>query len=74
MVKYPEWNQIYFPTLLRCEQTHFWGYVMSPAGRILALASPDPIASYTLDYKQYEHRVFTFCRDLLHCGPLPASP
>jgi len=27
MLSYPAWNDRYFPTLLRCEKTHFWGYI-----------------------------------------------
>ena len=50
MESYPEWDNKLFPTLLRCEPAHFWGYLMSPAGRILGMASPDPVASWSLDY------------------------
>ena len=34
MLSYPSWDYRYFPTLLRCEKTHFWGYFMTPKGRI----------------------------------------
>jgi hypothetical protein len=44
------WNDQYFPTLLHCEPTHFWGYFMTPRGRILGVISPDPVGSYTYDY------------------------
>ena len=50
MRTYPSWDFRYFPTLLRCEKTHFWGYLMTPMGRILAVGSPDPIASYNINY------------------------
>ena len=50
MRSYPSWNYRYFPTLLRCEKTHFWGYFMTPLGRILSIGSSDPIASYTINY------------------------
>ena len=50
MNAYPQWNELYFPTFLRCEPTHFWGYPMSPHGRILAVGSPDPVGSYTYEY------------------------
>lgn len=50
MRTYPTWDHRYFPTLLRCEQTHFWGYFMTPMGRILAIGSPDPVASYNINY------------------------
>lgn len=80
MVSYPEWDQVYFPTLLRCEKTHFWGYCMTPLGRILGLASPDPVASWSLDYNHAVygsewhggHRIYTLNLDLLHQAPLPA--
>src|SRR5262249_35139816 len=52
--------------------THFWGYFMGPSGRILGIASPDPIASYQLEYNQSGHRIFTADLDLLHGLPLPA--
>ncbi|MEI6788962.1 MAG: hypothetical protein WCL49_10850 [bacterium] len=72
MEKFPDWNDRFFPTLLRCERTHFWGYLMTPRGRILGLGSPDPVASWHLDYKELQHRIFTLNLDLLHPGPVPA--
>ena len=72
MAKYPEWNDIFFPTLLRCEKTHFWGYLMTPKGRILTLSSPDPVASYAMEYNDRGHRIQTFSLDLAHAGPLPS--
>ncbi|AQT69192.1 hypothetical protein STSP2_02379 [Anaerohalosphaera lusitana] len=71
MVSYPEWDEKYFPTLLRCEKTHFWGYGMTPDRRILGWSSPDPIASYTINYEQHRHRIYTVSLDLLNPGPLP---
>ena len=50
MRTYPSWDFRYFPTLLRCEKTHFWGYLMTPMGRILTVGSPDPVASYNINY------------------------
>ncbi len=72
MEKYPDWNEKFFPTLLRCEKTHFWGYFMSPKGRILGIASPDPVASWHLGYKPGLHRIYTAWLDLLQSGPLPS--
>ena len=72
MEKYPDWNDRYFPTLLRCEKTHFWGFFMAPNGRILTVGSPDPVASWHLEYKQGLHRIYTATLDLLQTGPLPA--
>ena len=72
MAKFPEWNQRFFPTLLRCEKTHFWGYFMRPDGIILGIASPDLIASWANDYNGGGHRIFTSCLDLLNQDPQPS--
>lgn len=79
MDSYPQWNQQMFPTMFRCEKTHFWGYMMSPDGMILGLASPDPVACWNLEYHRrlHEgvllsgHRIFTPRLQMLHEGPLP---
>lgn len=77
MTHYPQWRSIYFPTLLRCEKTHFWGYLMSPNGGIITVASPDPIASNHLFYNNggdfgHGHLIRSFALDLLNPKPLPA--
>ena len=72
MISYPEWNSKYFPTLLRAEKTHLWGYFMTPKGRILTLASPDPVASWNYDFLPKAHRILTVSLDPLHCLPLPS--
>jgi hypothetical protein len=80
MDTWPEWNDKLFPTLLRCEKTHFWGYAMSTEGRILGIASPDPVASWSLDYNKtgdlpdsdWGHRIYTINLDLMNALPLPA--
>ncbi len=71
MEKYPEWSDKLFPTLLRCEKTHFIGYFMSPSGHILVVTSPDPIASFERMYIGKGHRIGTVSLNLLHPGPLP---
>lgn len=71
MASYPSWNSIYFPTLLRCEPSHFWGYLMNPNGRILSLGCPDPVASWQHHYEPGQHRIFTSSLDLLESLPLP---
>ncbi|KZS48844.1 hypothetical protein AWU65_24360 [Paenibacillus glucanolyticus] len=80
MERFPDWNHTLFPTLLRCEPTHFWGYCMRPDGVILGLASSQPMASWQLQYNVGYmegdlawggHRVETFILDCLHAGPLP---
>ncbi|MDR1897644.1 MAG: hypothetical protein LBR10_12725 [Prevotellaceae bacterium] len=84
MDAWPEWRSVYFPTLMRCEQTHFWGYLMTPNGSILTLASPDPVASYRLLYNNYKfkswkeefgsgHLIHSLVLDLLNPQPLPAG-
>ncbi|ANI88581.1 hypothetical protein A9P82_04305 [Arachidicoccus ginsenosidimutans] len=82
MTGYPQWNDVYFPTMLRCEKTHFTGYLQTPDGQLLGVASPDAIASYSLEYNFgygdpngayfYGHRIYTFNLDLLNANPLPA--
>lgn len=81
--KYPEWNSIPFPTLMRSERSHFLSYFMTPSGQILTMSSPDPIASWHYEYEQHahdqqgkriylgEHRIYTVTLDLLHRLPLP---
>jgi len=83
MEKYPDWNYTFFPTMLRSEKTHFFGYAMSPLGRVLAFASPDPLASWNYHYMNRTRifkgeklirpapRIYTISMDLIHCLPLP---
>jgi hypothetical protein len=80
MDHYPDWEVKYFPSLLRCESTHFWGYLMSPLGKIVALASPDPIASWSHEYSKSwgmppylfnGHRITSVNIDLINALPLP---
>lgn len=81
MEHYPDWEEKMFPTLLRCEKTHFWGYFMSPKGKIVVIASPDAIASWSHEYTQSwgeepdtygGHRITSINLDLLNQLPLPA--
>lgn len=80
MEKYPDWNQNFFPTLLRSEKTHFWGYFMSPLGKIMVVASPDPVASWSHDYSDgwnegpyvYRgHHITSANIDFMNTLPLP---
>jgi hypothetical protein len=71
MIKYPDWNDKFFPTLIRGEKTHLWGYFMSPKGRVLTISSPDPIASWNYEYQPQRHRIYTVSLDMLHKLPLP---
>jgi len=81
MDNYPEWFSKYFPTLMRCEKTHFWGYFQSPSQRIIGIVCNQPVASwsneFTLGYKDpdplwfWGHRITSFNIDLLNALPLP---
>lgn len=81
MEKYPEWNHKLFPTLLRCEKNHFWGYNEMPDGTVLAYASEEPSASWSLCYNELEtpeavyltggHRIYTWNVHLLNRAPGP---
>lgn len=79
MDHYPQWHHVFFPTMMRCEKTHFWGYLMSPLGRIITVTSPNPIASYHLHYNNdsqlhsfgHGHRIRTVSLDLVNPAPLP---
>ncbi|MGL4737207.1 MAG: hypothetical protein ACRCW2_07075 [Cellulosilyticaceae bacterium] len=81
MEKFPDWDACHFPTTMRCEKTHAWGYMMSPTGESVVIASRDPIAAWHNLYTraQYDpvytdtgHRIDTMSLDLMNEGPLPA--
>ena len=81
MDRYPEWLDKFFPTLLFCEKTHFYGYFQSPSGKMLGIASPDPVASWSFDYNLgypepepywfWGHRIEAVNIDLMNALPLP---
>ena len=81
MDKYPDWYDKFFPTLAVCEPDHFYGYMQSPGGKVKAVVSADPIASWSLDYNLgyqdpaphwfYGHRIECLNLDMLCRGPLP---
>lgn len=83
MDTYPEWYGKFFPTLAMCEPDHFYGYMQSPDGKMKAVLSADPIASWSLDYNMgypdytqdnrwfYGHRIECLNLDMLCQGPLP---
>ncbi len=77
MESYPVWNDLFFPTMLQCEPTHFKGYLQAPNGSILAICSPDIIKSWSLDYcraiygdvpeeNHVGHRIYSFCLHLVN--------
>lgn len=77
MEEYPQWYGPFFPTLLRCEKTHLWGYYMNTAGNALAIATTNPTASYDIRYNRlwygdYGHRIDGTDLLFLMDGGLPA--
>lgn len=68
MDRYPQWNDVFFPTFLLCEPTHFTGYLMTPNQTVLALAAPCRIEAWSLEYNRAQygeenhvgHRIYTF--------------
>lgn len=72
MTHFNEFKNLYFPTLLRCEQTHLWGYFETPMQKVLGIAVTAPVASYRLHYAGNGHRIRTVTLDLLHQKPLPS--
>lgn len=81
MDKYPDWFGKYFPTLMRCEKTHFYGYMQTPGEHTLAIVSAQPVASWSVDYNLgymdppphwfMGHRIESLNLDLLNQLPLP---
>lgn len=76
MKSYPQWNEKTFPTMIRCEKTHFYGYFMNTSGEVVAIASPDAIKSYNFKYNlirpgAFGHRIHTVSLALLGDFPVP---
>lgn len=81
MATFPEWFGKYFPTLMRNERSHFFGYLQAPSGKALAVVSPQPIASWSVEYNLgYQdppphwfmgHRIESLNLDLMNALPLP---
>lgn len=59
MENYPQWHDAFFPTLLRCEKTHLWGYYLNTAENALAIATTKGVSSHDIKYNMYEGE---------HCG------
>ena len=80
MDKYPDWFGKYFPTLMRNEKNHFFGYLQTPTGHTLGIVSPQPVASWSVEYNLgYQdpaphwfmgHRIESLNLDLLNALPL----
>lgn len=87
MDSFPDWYGQFAPTFMRAEKTHFTGYMMSPDGHILAIASRDPVASWSVLYNDRGerqdlrpagylqdwggHKMRSANIDLISAGPLP---
>ncbi len=54
---YPEWQYKLFPTMLRLEKTHFYGYFMRPDGKILGICCDKQVASYKILYEGLGHLI-----------------
>ena len=50
MESYPQWSDKFFPTLLRLEKTHFYGYFQSPEGNALIVTGENGIPAYDISY------------------------
>ena len=86
MDSWPAWFGKYFPTLLRNEKTHFWGYLQAPGvdKPLLGIASEQPVASWSADFSLgylgaagqwwWGHRVESINLDLLNALPLRTPP
>lgn len=71
MTYFKDFKNLYFPTLLRCERTHLWGYFQTPMQKIIGIAVTAPVASYQMHYAGNGHRIHTVTLDFLHQKPLP---
>lgn len=82
MDRFPDWFGKYFPTLMRNEKTHFYGYMQTPGGHMLGIVSEQPVASWSVDYNRgymdpppywfMGHRIESLNLDLMNALPLPA--
>lgn len=75
MDTYPEWDDKYFPTALRCEKKGFWSCFMSPLGEIISVCSPSEIVSWANEYARdgidVGHRIYTTSLDFINTYELP---
>ncbi len=70
MDTYPDWDNKYFPTALRCEKKGFWSCFMSPLGEIISVCSPSQIVSWKNEYARagidVGHRIYTSSLDFIN--------
>ena len=62
---YDSYKNLFFPTLLRCENTHLWGYFESPENHVVAITADAPVSSYRLSYESGAHRINGVVFDLM---------
>lgn len=77
MESYPQWNDKYFPTALRCEKNGFWSCFMAPNGKMLSVCSPSKIVSWKNEYNKsfggdVGHRIYTSCVEFYNSYKQPA--
>ncbi len=70
MESYPEWNNKFFPTALRCEKNGFWSCFMSPTGKMISVCSSSKIVSWKNEYSTLPndvgHRIYTSSIELIN--------
>ena len=76
MDKYPDWNDKYFPSALRCEKNGFWSCFMSPLGKIVSVCSTSKIVSWKNEYSDCDfdivgHRIYTSSVEFINTYPQP---
>ena len=78
MDTFPEWNEKFFPTALRCEKEGFWGMFMSPLGKIMVVAIKDKIVSWKNEYNRSNyivsdvgHRIYTSSVEMFNVHKQP---
>ncbi len=76
METFPDWNDKYFPTALRCEKRGFWGCFMTPLGARIGICAPSGIVSWCNEYSDsgndiVGHRIYTVSVDFINTAPQP---
>lgn len=75
MEKYPQWDNKYFPTAVRCEKNGFWAVFESPLGKKIAVCSPDNIVSWKNEYMRLNcdvgHRIYTTSIEFFNVNKQP---
>ncbi|MBQ0084395.1 MAG: hypothetical protein KBS52_06500 [Clostridiales bacterium] len=80
MEKYPEWEEKFFPTALRCEKQGFWSCFCSPSGKMLSVCSGSDIVSWKNEYNKavygsaldVGHRIYTSSVEFINTYKQPS--